>query len=48
VALFLSALNVGILQLPLELNLESSLAGVIQGILVLFVLLARGIKTGKA
>ncbi len=48
VALFFSALNVGSLQLPLELNLESSLAGVIQGILVLFVLLARGFKTSKA
>lgn len=47
VALFFSALNVGSLQLPLELNLESSLAGVIQGILVLFVLLARGIKIAK-
>jgi len=45
VALFFSALNVGSLQLPLDLNLESSLAGVIQGILVLFVLLGRGIKT---
>jgi len=47
VALFFSALNVGSLQLPLDLNLESSLAGVIQGILVLFVLLARGFKTAK-
>ena len=44
VALFFSALNVGSLQLPLDLNLESSLAGVIQGTLVLIVLLARGFK----
>lgn len=42
VALFFSALNVGSLQLPLTLNLESSLAGVIQGTLVLTVLLGRG------
>jgi len=42
VAFFFSALNVGSLQLPLALNLESSLAGVIQGTLVLFVLLGRG------
>jgi simple sugar transport system permease protein len=43
VAFFFSALNVGSLQLPLELNLESSLAGVIQGMLVLFALLGRGL-----
>ncbi len=42
VAFFFSALNVGSLQLPLALNLESSLSGVIQGTLVLFVLLGRG------
>ncbi|MBW4522593.1 MAG: ABC transporter permease [Scytolyngbya sp. HA4215-MV1] len=44
VAFFFSALNVGSLQLPLELNLESSLAGVIQGMLVLFALLGRGLS----
>jgi general nucleoside transport system permease protein len=33
---------VGSLQLPLSLNLESSLSGVIQGTLVLFALLGRG------
>ncbi len=43
VALFFSSLNVGSLQLPLALNLESSLSGVIQGALVLFVLLGRGV-----
>ncbi|MGK7913254.1 MAG: ABC transporter permease [Synechococcus sp.] len=43
IAVFFSALNVGSLQLPLTLNLDSSLAGVIQGSLVLFVLLGRGI-----
>lgn len=44
VAFFFSALNIGSLQLPLSLNLESSLAGVIQGMLVLAVLLGRGLQ----
>jgi simple sugar transport system permease protein len=44
VAFFFSALNVGSLQLPMGLRLESSLAGVIQGTLVLFALLARGLS----
>ncbi|NJK73744.1 MAG: ABC transporter permease [Richelia sp. CSU_2_1] len=44
VALFFSALNIGSLQLPLSLSLESSLAGVIQGTLVLFAILGRGLK----
>jgi len=44
VSFFFSALNIGSLQLPLSLNLESSLAGVIQGMLVLFVLLGRGLS----
>ena len=43
IAFFFSMLNVGSLQLPLALELDSSLAGVIQGILVLFVLLAQGV-----
>ncbi|MBE9226146.1 ABC transporter permease [Phormidium sp. LEGE 05292] len=47
VAFFFSALNVGSLQLPLSLQLESSLAGVIQGSLVLFVLLARAFNNIK-
>ncbi|WP_448561878.1 ABC transporter permease [Trichothermofontia sp.] len=42
VAFFFSALNIGSLQLPLSLKLESSLAGVIQGTLVLLALLGRG------
>lgn len=43
VALFFSALNVGSLQLPLVLQkVDSSLSGVIQGMLVLFALLGRG------
>lgn len=44
VTLFFSTLNIGSLQLPLSLDLESSLAGVIQGMLVLFALLGRGIS----
>lgn len=44
IALFFSALNVGSLQLPLGLQMESSLAGVIQGMLVLMVLLSNGIR----
>jgi len=42
VAFFFSALNIGSLQLPLALKLESSLAGVIQGTVVLLALLGRG------
>jgi ABC-type uncharacterized transport system permease subunit len=48
VALFFSALNIGSLQLPLNLSLESSLAGVIQGMLVLAALLGRGLSEVKA
>lgn len=40
VALFFSALNVGSLQLPMTMQLESSLAGVLQGALVLLALFA--------
>lgn len=43
VAFFFSALNIGSLQLPLSLQLESSLAGVIQGILVLLTLMSQGL-----
>jgi len=45
VALFFAALNVGSIQLPIMLKLDSSFAGVIQGFLVLFVLLGNGIRT---
>lgn len=44
IAFFFSALNIGSLQLPLSLDLESSLSGVIQGTLVLFALLGRGLS----
>ena len=41
-ALFFAALSVGSLQLELRLDLDSSVGGVIQGTLVLFVLIATG------
>jgi simple sugar transport system permease protein len=44
VALFFAALNVGSIQLPIMLKLDSSLAGVLQGTLVLVVLLAQGAR----
>lgn len=42
IALFFAALNVGSVQLPMALQLDSSLSGVIQGASVLAVLLAHG------
>jgi general nucleoside transport system permease protein len=50
IALFFAAISVGGTQLQLRLNLDSALAGVIQGILVLAVLLARGwqeVRSGR-
>jgi len=44
VALFFAALNIGSIQLPVVLKLDSTLAGVLQGTLVLFVLLADGAR----
>ena len=44
VALFFAALNVGSIQLPIVMRLDSSLEGVLQGTLVLFVLLAQGAR----
>ncbi len=44
VALFFAALNVGSIQLPIVMRLDSSLAGVLQGTLVLFILLAQGAR----
>lgn len=44
VALFFAALNIGSIQLPILHKLDSSLAGVLQGVLVLFVLLGEGIR----
>lgn len=44
VALFFAALNVGSIQLPIVLKLDSSLSGVLQGTLVLFVILGQGVR----
>lgn len=44
VALFFAALNIGSIQLPILMKLDSSLSGVLQGALVLFVLLGEGIR----
>lgn len=44
IALFYAALNVGSIQLPITLKLDSNLSGVIQGTLVFFVLLADGFR----
>lgn len=44
VALFFAALNIGSIQLPVVLKLDSTLSGVLQGTLVLFVLLADGVR----
>ena len=45
VALFFAALNVGSIQLPITLKLDSSLAGVLQGTLVLFFILGEGARS---
>ncbi len=44
VALFYAALNIGSIQLPIILKMDSSLSGVLQGMLVLFVLIVEGIR----
>jgi simple sugar transport system permease protein len=44
VAFFFAALNIGSIQLPIVLKLDSSLAGVLQGALVLFVLAVEGLR----
>ena len=44
VALFFAALNIGSIQLPVVLKLDSTLAGVLQGTLVWFVLMADGFR----
>lgn len=44
VAFFFAALNIGSIQLPIMMQLDSSLSGVLQGILVLFVLLVEGFR----
>jgi ABC-type uncharacterized transport system permease subunit len=42
IALFFAMITIGSTQLQLRLNLDSSLGGVLQGVMVLFVLLAQG------
>ncbi|NMC12441.1 MAG: ABC transporter permease [Chloroflexi bacterium] len=44
VALFYAALNIGSIQLPIVLKMDSALSGVLQGMLVLFVLMVEGIR----
>lgn len=44
VALFFAALNIGSVQLPIALQLDSTLAGVMQGALVLFVVMVEGAR----
>lgn len=44
VALFYAALNIGSVQLPIVLKMDSSLSGVLQGMLVLSVLIVEGIR----
>lgn len=48
IALFFAAVQVGSTQLSLRLSIDSSLAGVIEGTLVLFMLLAGGWRTRRA
>jgi simple sugar transport system permease protein len=44
VSIFFAALNIGSIQLPIVLKLDSALAGVLQGSLVLFVLMMEGAR----
>jgi ABC-type uncharacterized transport system permease subunit len=44
ITLFYAGLNIGGIQLPIALKLDSSLSGVLQGVLVLFVLLGEGVR----
>jgi len=44
VAFFFAALNIGSIQLPIVLKLDSTLSGVLQGALVLFVLIMEGVR----
>ena len=44
VSLFFAMLNIGSIQLPIVLKLDSTLSGILQGSLVLFVLLLEGVR----
>ena len=51
VSFFFAALNIGSIQLPIVMQLNSTLSGVLQGALVLFVLMVDGVRrrlTGKS
>lgn len=51
VSLFFAALNIGSIQLPIVMKIDSTLSGVLQGALVLFVLMMDGARrrlTGKS
>jgi simple sugar transport system permease protein len=48
VALFFAALNIGSIQLPISLRLDSSLAGVLQGVLVLAVMMVDGLRRRRS
>lgn len=45
ICFFFAVLNVGSIQLPLQLNLDSSLSGVIQGLMVLSVFVTQGLRS---
>lgn len=45
ICFFFAVLNVGSIQLPLQLNLDSSLSGVIQGLMVLSVFITQGLRS---
>jgi simple sugar transport system permease protein len=44
VAFFFAALNIGSIQLPIVLKLDSALSGVLQGALVLFFIMMEGVR----
>ena len=44
ICLFFAILNVGSIQLPLQMGLDSSLSGVIQGVMVLSVFIIQGVR----
>jgi simple sugar transport system permease protein len=51
ISFFFAALNIGSIQLPIVMQLDSTLSGVLQGALVLFVLMVEGVRrrfTGKS
>lgn len=44
IAFFYAALNIGSIQLPIVLKLDSTLSGILQGMLVLFILMVDGLR----